>query len=108
MLPYTDHANLRIFQRRISRDDVDYVLRYGFRIPQVRSVHCRLRPKDLPKLDRDQDWARALVGTELVLAEDDSCLITAYCDHSRGFKETQRRKDHLQIFHRRQPYWEEE
>ena len=107
MIPYTVHAELRCYQRKITRDEVDYVLQFGQRFLHGEVIHCRLHYKDLPKPDRNQDWAISMVGTELVIGKDRCMLITAYRDRSRGSKEIQRRENNS-VFHRRQPYWETE
>jgi hypothetical protein len=74
-VPFTIHARLRLAQRRLSAEEVEYVLEHGHRLRRTGVEFCVLRSRDIPPADRRV--AGHLEGT-VVLVADDGVAVTVY------------------------------
>jgi hypothetical protein len=72
---FTIHAGLCLAQRRLSAEDVEYVLEHGHRLRRTGVEFCVLRSRDIPPADRRV--AGHLEGT-VVLVADNGVAITVY------------------------------
>src|SRR5690606_25971082 len=84
------HARLRFAQRNLSKEDIEYVMRYGRAHHVSGSVTYYLRRRDIPADDMANDTIRRLEGTAVVLDPDRSVVITAWRDKD-GLKSLRRR-----------------
>lgn len=75
-LHFSRHASVRIAQRGISVEDVDYVLDHGRRLWVHQAQAYFLGWRDIPKQDRSTHCH--LEGTLVLLDDRDSAVITAY------------------------------
>ena len=90
-LQFTDHAVLRVCQRALSFQDVEYVVQHGRRHWAGGVLHCFLGRKDIPKRDQRSDRFWRLEGTTVLLKiiEDQTvAVITVYRNRkaSRQFR----------------------
>lgn len=92
MIELSEHAEIRMAQRSLSEDDLDYVLAYGECIHQGGAEFYYLRRCDVPSDDRADDERTRLVGTTLVVSPDGNVAITAYRNRSPKALRCLRRK----------------
>lgn len=76
-LHYTKHANLRMCQRNLSTEDVEFIVRYAKPKYRTGVRFYRLVQKDLPKDLSGSSSFRRLVGTTVLVCQCE-CVITAY------------------------------
>jgi hypothetical protein len=89
----TDHAALRMAQRHLSFDEVQYVMLYGVQYRCAGVLHCYLRGKDIPESDRRYSQYSRLEGTAVLLdSESSSAVITVYRNRSKNALKAIRRK----------------
>ena len=72
------HASLRMPQRNLSANDVEYVLINGSRIRKAGVTHYFLGKKDIPKVDRSNDEITRLEGSIILI--DSQSIVTVYRD----------------------------
>ena len=78
-LQFSAHALLRMAQRGISSQEIEYVCAHGRRFHCGGSVHCFLGKKDIPETDRNDARIRQLEGTTVLLdRETRSIVLTVY------------------------------
>ena len=66
-LEFTDHAATRMAQRRLSEQDVWYVVHHGRRYRSAGVLHCFLGKRNIPADDRSDDKYARLEGTTVLL-----------------------------------------
>jgi len=89
----TEHAVLRMAQRHLSMDEVQYVMLYGVRYRRAGVLHCYLRNKDIPESDRRYSQYSRLEGTTVLLDSHSGAeLITVYRNRSKHALKAIRRK----------------
>jgi hypothetical protein len=86
----TSHALLRTAQRNLASKDLKFLLNYGRMANCGGAVHLFLGKRDIPVEMRSDDSIAKLVGTTLILANDDLSLITAY-KNNRAWKSIRRK-----------------
>jgi hypothetical protein len=74
-LPLTAHARRRLAQRRLSEQDLAYVLEHGAWLRRTGVDFCVLRRRDVPSPDRA---ARHRLEGTVILVTDDGAAITVY------------------------------
>lgn len=84
----SSHALMRMAQRNLSAEDVEYVLRHGCRVRSGGALHCFLRADDIPDADRKE--AERLEGTTVLLDRGGRSIITVYRNR-RGLKDIRRK-----------------
>ena len=77
-LLFTEHALLRMAQRNLSINDVEYTLKNGRECRRGGAIHYTLRGKDIPKQDRSSNELRRLEGMTILIAPNDNQIITVY------------------------------
>ncbi len=81
----TQHATLRMAQRHLSDDEVQYVMLYGVQVRSVGILHCYLRRKDIPNADMRFSQYSRLEGTVVLLdAATGERVITVYRNRSKS------------------------
>lgn len=98
-LHFTEHALLRMTQRCLSINDVEYVVLHGQQHRCAGVVHFFLGRRDIPKKDCSNDVLRRLEGTTvLVDSQDSRSVITVYRNRS-GLKCIRRKaKTNLKLY----------
>jgi hypothetical protein len=79
------HAALRMAQRNVSRDDLEYVLEHGKRIYTTGITVYILRKRDIPHEDRNRSTITRLEGTVVLTGftqNGDLEIITTYRNKS--------------------------
>jgi len=71
------HARLRLAQRNLSPEQVDYVLEHGVEMQRTGVTFYVLRERDVPLGHRRHDRYAKLAGTVLIVARGGT-VITAY------------------------------
>lgn len=71
------HARLRVAQRNLSPEQVDYVLEHGVEVQRTGVTFYVLRERDVPPTHRRNDRYAKLAGTVLLVARGGT-LVTAY------------------------------
>jgi hypothetical protein len=77
---YTFHALDRLAQRNLTHDEIDFIVRHGYRLRKAGAVFYQMRTRCMPDHVPPNDPLRRLVGTTVVLSPDEQTLITAYRD----------------------------
>lgn len=90
-IEFTDHALLRMAQRSLTVQDVDYVWRYGMRYQCAGAIHCFLGWRSIPLEDRTDSRIQKLEGTTVLIDPDHEIVLTVYRNR-KGSKQI-RRKD---------------
>lgn len=81
----TEHAVLRMAQRHLSPDEVQYVMQHGERYYCGGVLHCYLRRKDIPERDLRLSRYSRLEGTAVLLdSYTGQIIITVYRNRSRN------------------------
>jgi hypothetical protein len=77
---FTAHALLRLSQRNLSPDDIEYVVAYGLQLRRAGAVFSVLRHRDIPGEDRRVARYARLESTVVVQAADSEhpLVLTAY------------------------------
>ena len=75
-IAYSEHAQVRMAQRGLSQEDVEYVCRYGRLIRGAGALHRFLGRKDIPL--KDHKHKCRLEGTIVLLDEMAKVVITVY------------------------------
>lgn len=89
----TEHATLRMAQRHLSSDEVQYVMRYGVQYRSAGVLHCYLRRKDIPESDRRYNQYSRLEGTAVLLdSHSGAAVITVYRNRRKNALKAIRRK----------------
>jgi len=90
---HTEHAILRMAQRHLSSDDVEYVMLYGYKYRSAGILHCYLRSKDIPERDRRFSQYSRLEGTVVLLDSYHGVeVVTVYRNRSKDTLKAIRRK----------------
>jgi len=97
-LKYTHHAGISMAQRGLSRQDIEYVCRYGQSYRCAGVVHRFLRHIDIPDGDRKQK--EHLEGTVVLLDKAGRCVITAYRNRQALKSIRRKSKRGLDVAHR--------
>lgn len=75
----SDHAIQRMNQRRLSIEDIDYVIRYGQIIYRAGIAHFFLGERDIPLQDRSVSRISHLIGTTILIESKNLTeVITVY------------------------------
>lgn len=69
---------IRMAQRNLSAEAIEYTVKYGQRYHNAGALHCFLGKKDIPKCDRKHDQVRRLEGTVVLLDSKSGTVITVY------------------------------
>jgi hypothetical protein len=77
-IEFTDHALLRMAQRRLTVQDIDYVWRYGMRYQCAGAIHCFLGWRNIPFEDRIDANIQRLEGTTVLIDTDSDVVLTVY------------------------------
>jgi hypothetical protein len=80
----TDHSELRMSQRNLSLDDVNYVMTYGQKLHRAGALIFFLRKRDIPAWDLPSSRLTRLAGTAVVASRDGRVVITAWRNLKRG------------------------
>ena len=89
----TEHAVLRMAQRHVSSDEVEYVMLHGYKYRSAGVLHCYLRNKDIPESDRRFSQYSRLEGTVVLLDSYRGAeIITVYRNRSKNALKAIRRK----------------
>ena len=90
---HTAHAVLRMAQRHVSSDEVQYVMLHGTKYHSAGVLHCYLRRKDIPECDLRFSQFSRLEGTTILLDPDSGkTVITVYRNRSKNALKAIRRK----------------
>ncbi len=89
---YTHHAGLRMCQRNLDRDDIDFIVQYGRLEYRTGLQFYRLLRKNLPPNLAGNSRFRRLVGTTVLVCRCGS-VITAY-RNSRAHKRDRRKAEY--------------
>lgn len=84
----SNHAIMRMAQRNLSAEDVEYVLRHGCRVRSGGALHYFLRADDIPTADRKK--VERLEGTTVLMDRWGQYIITVYRNR-RGLKGIRRK-----------------
>lgn len=87
----SDHAGIRMAQRNLSSEDVDFVLDHGQRLHKAGAVFYFLGRCDIPRR-----WRRRferLEGTVLVFSNETNTLITVYRNRQTGLRHIKQKPD---------------
>ena len=87
---YSKHAQKRSFQRRISENDIAFVLRFGTKIHNGGALFVFLGQRNIPDKYKSDSRIRRLEGTILIMTPDESCLITVY-KNKKGIREIKKK-----------------
>ncbi len=79
----SNHALMRMAQRNLSAEDVEYVIQFGCLVRSGGALHYFLRHNDIPKVDRKR--VQRLEGTTVLMDRSGQCIITVYRNR-RGLK----------------------
>ena len=93
-LHLTAHAKLRLAQRNLSIDEINYVLLYGQAWHKAGAVINYLRRKDIPKADRADQRRKRLIGTTVVMVESKPTVLTAYRNPRSGLRRIKRKPNY--------------
>lgn len=91
-LEITAHGSQRLSQRNLSRQDIEFTLKYG------RIEHCAgatvyfLGYRDIPNEYRNLKRFNRLQGTVLIISKKEPILITAYRNR-KGLRKLKKRVD---------------
>lgn len=91
MFQMSDHSELRAAQRRLTEEEVEYVLQFGKRYFCHGAKVFYLRRKDLPASDLRREWWTRLIGTAVVITPDQQTVITVWRNRKSGLKLLRRR-----------------
>ena len=80
----TDHVQLRMAQRNISTQDLEFVLENGRRKWTYRGQAFALGRRNIPEKLRADDEIRRLVGTIVIVTENNDAIITVYRNRDFG------------------------
>ena len=91
-LAISHHAKLRLAQRNLSIDDVEYVLAYGQAHQAASATIVHLGRRDIPTRHQRESNLRRLEGTVLVLqGTHREQLVTVYRNRRRGSRDIKRK-----------------
>lgn len=90
-LPLTEHARVRMAQRNISSQEIEFVVRHGTRRYAAGAVHYHLRKKDIPQELRHVSNVTRLEGTTVIVSLDTGAIITVHRNRATGFQEIKRK-----------------
>jgi hypothetical protein len=77
-LETTDHARMRMAQRSLTDQDVDYVCQYGERYQCAGAIHCFLGWRNIPSEDRTDANIQRLEGTTVLIDTKTEIVLTVY------------------------------
>jgi len=82
-LTFSEHALIRMAQRKLSETDVEYIVQHGTRYYNAGCLFCFLGKKDIP--DKKQE---RLEGSVVLLdSETETVIITVYRNRTEAAKE---------------------
>jgi hypothetical protein len=89
----TRHGTLRMAQRHLSPDEVQYVISHGVKYWSAGVLHRYLRKKDIPESDRRYSKYSRLEGTAVLLdSHSGEVIITVYRNRGKDALKAIRRK----------------
>lgn len=95
-LQFSTHALIRMAQRGISSQEIEYVCEHGRRFHRGGSVHYFLGKKDIPREDQQIADIRKLEGTTVLLdRETQRVVLTVY--RNKHAPKKIRRKEKYQL-----------
>lgn len=90
-LMFTEHAQSRMAQRRLSVTDVEYVVDHGFRYYTAGVLHCFLGRHSIPFKDKSiKDFSR-LEGTTVILEPNTKEVVITVYRNRTAFKNIRRK-----------------
>ena len=84
LISLTLHARHRMAQRNLSTEEIESVLLYAQTWHKAGAVIWYLRRKDLPTIARSNQRWQQLVGTTIVMNENERTILTAYRNRDSG------------------------
>lgn len=91
MLAMSDHAQLRVAQRSLPSQAIEYIVEHGQSFHRAGVLFYFLRSRDVPVYDRCNENITRLVGTAVVLSKDRQTVITIWRNSQRGLKHIKRK-----------------
>ena len=91
-IQHTNHSAWRSAQRGLTEEEIEYVYQFASRYHRGGALIYYLRRQDIPLSDRRWDFARRLVGTALVVAQDGHTLLTAWRNRRSGLKQIRKKE----------------
>jgi len=86
MLVMSDHAQLRVAQRSLPNQAIEYIVEHGQSFHRAGVLFYFLRSRDVPTYDRHNEHIMRLVGTAVVISKDHQTVITIWRNSQRGLK----------------------
>ncbi len=75
----TEHVALRMAQRHLTEQEIEYVMQYGIRYRRAGMLHFYLRKKDIPASDLRLNQYSRLEGAVVLLdSRSGTRIVTAY------------------------------
>ncbi len=89
-LTFSDHARIRMVQRKLSETDVEYIVNHGARYYNAGCLFCFLGKKNIPDKEKER-----LEGSVVLLDSDtETVVITVYRNRSEAAKEIRSKPKH--------------
>jgi hypothetical protein len=87
----SNHARLRMAQRNLTLEEINYVKCYGVKVNRAGALIHYLRKRDVPEWDLlAPKWAR-LIGTAVIQTKDGRLVITAWRDKKKGLRKIKKK-----------------
>ncbi len=97
-MPMSDHAYWRMAQRNLSSDDVRFVRQNGVKTYRAGVIVHFLGRRHFHNKAGDRDYAH-LEGTTVLSCPYCMCILTAYRNRARGFKDHCRKTKYNRMKH---------
>ena len=89
----SEHTQLRMAQRNLSLDDVQYVMEYAQKLHKAGALIFYLRKKDIPTWDQPNARIARLAGTAVVVTRDGRLVMTTWRNLRTGLHHVKKKPD---------------
>lgn len=90
----SEHTHLRMAQRNLSMDDLEYVMEYAHKLHKAGALIYYLRKKDIPAWDQPNARLARLAGTAVVVTRDGRLVMTTWRNLQTGLQHLKKKPDH--------------
>jgi hypothetical protein len=91
MTRLTKHAQLRVAQRNLDQEAIEYVICYGERLHRAGALIYFLRKRDIPVWDQVDPECSRLAGTAVILTKDGRQVITSWRNQKNGLRKIKKK-----------------
>lgn len=89
----SEHTQLRMAQRNLSLDDIQYVMEYAQKMHKAGALIFYLRKKDIPAWDQSNARIARLAGTAVVVTRDGRIVMTTWRNLRTGMRHVKKKPD---------------